>query len=138
MAEMEITKVCIDTDVLIDVLRGHEPALGRVKGLEEEGATLFTTSVNVFELYYGALKSKKIEQNLGAVKKLFEILVALDFTKDAAEKAGEVLSGLETKGQTMETRDLFVGATALANGCALLTRNIGHFKRIEGLDLLPV
>ncbi len=135
---METIKVCIDTDVLIGVLRGREPAVGRVKELEKGGAILSTTSVNMFELYYGVLKSKKVERNLNAVRKLLERFVALDFIGGVAEKAGEVLVELEAKGRTIDSRDLFVGATALVNGYALLTENVEHFKRIDGLKLLPV
>lgn len=131
-------KVCIDTDVLIGALRGYEPAVGRVKGLEGEGAILSTTSINVFELCYGALKTKEVERNLKAVKELLERLVVFDFTEEVAERAGGILAELEIKGQAIDFRDLFVGATALVNGHALLTKNVAHFKRIGGLKLLAV
>lgn len=137
MAKMG-AKICVDTDVIIEVLRGHEPAVGRIRELEEEGATFSTTSINVFELYYGALKSRKAEQNLNSVGKLLERLVILDFTAAVAERAGEILTELEAKGRAMALRDLFIGTTALVNGYTLLTRNVEHFKRIEGLKLLTV
>lgn len=135
---MEAPKVCIDTGVLIELLRGREPAIKLVKELEDDGASLSTTSVNVFELYYGVLKSKKAEQNLKAVKKLFERFMIFGFTEEAAKIASGVLAELEAKGRTIDLRDLFIGTTALANGYTILTENVEHFKRIKGLKLLAV
>jgi predicted nucleic acid-binding protein len=45
--------IVADSDVLIDALRGREPAKGRIAQEIEKGA-LATTSVSVFELLSGA------------------------------------------------------------------------------------
>ncbi|MEM2057937.1 MAG: hypothetical protein QXO76_06805, partial [Thermoproteota archaeon] len=52
-------QVIIDTDVLVDVLRGSEKVTKFVAGFERKGVALATTVINAFELYYGAYKSKK-------------------------------------------------------------------------------
>jgi predicted nucleic acid-binding protein len=135
---MEASKVCLDTDVIVELLRGREPIVTRLKELEGERARFLTTSVNVFELYYGCWRSKRVERNLEAVKKLLERLEILDFTEEAAREAGNMLARLEAKGFTVDLRDLFIGCIALVNGCALLTENIEHFQRFEGLKILSV
>jgi len=43
---------------------------------------------------------------------------------------------LEAKGQSISIRDAMVGAIALTRGCTLVTRNIVHFQKIEGLNLM--
>lgn len=39
-------------------------------------------------------------------------------------------------GHRIATMDLLVACVALANGAALLTRNVRHFKRVQGLQVL--
>jgi predicted nucleic acid-binding protein len=135
---METSKVCLDTDVIIEILRGKEPVVVRIKELEREGVRFSTTSVNVFELYHGCWRSKRAERNLEAVKKFLERLEILDFTQAAAQEAGKTLAQLEVKGLSIDLRDLFVGTIALVNGCALLTENVEHFRRVGGLKILSV
>jgi tRNA(fMet)-specific endonuclease VapC len=135
---MEAPKVCLDTDIIVELLRGRERVVGRLRELEREGARFSTTSVNVFELYYGCWRSKRVERNLEAVEKFLERLEILDFTEEAAREAGKTLARLEAEGSTMDLRDLFIGCIALVSGCALLTENVEHFQRVEGLRILPV
>lgn len=128
-------KMCLDTDVLIDHLRGSEEAVRRIRDLEASGAILSTTAINAFELYYGAEKTGRREENRGAVERLLERLVLYDFTKRAAGVAGEILAGLEAEGRPIGFRDAFIGATAVVNDSALFTRNVSHFEAIAGLKL---
>lgn len=132
---MEAARVCLDTDVLIDNLRKRSDAVKHVRDLEEQ-VILATTTVNAFELYYGACKTKNREQNIKSVKQLLKRLVVFDFNEEASEKAGTTLAELESKGQTIDFRDIFISSIALTNDCALSTRNIGHYKRIPDLKLL--
>ena len=128
-------KVCLDTDVLIDHLRGSEETVCRIMELEASGAILSTTAINAFELYYGAEKTERREENRRAVERLLDRLVLYDFTKRAAGVAGEILAGLEAEGRPIDFRDAFIGATAVVNDIAIFTRNISHFEVIVGLKL---
>lgn len=131
---MDIKAVCLDTDILVDHLRGEEKAVHQIQELESSGAILSTTTINAFELYYGAQKTKR-ERSRDAVKNLLSRLVVHDFTEKAAEKAGEIVAHLEAEGNPIEFRDAFIGATAIANKSTLFTRNIRHFERISELEL---
>ncbi len=95
-----------------------------------------TTMVNLFELYLGAYKSRDVRRSLTAVKGLLSTLPILPLTEGAAERAGRILAGLETKGKPIDARDLFVGAIALEEGFAVLTQNIEHFARIRDLQVI--
>jgi len=125
--------ICIDTDVLIDLLRGLETE--GIKELEREEAILMTTVINSFELYYGAYKTKKRDANLSAVKALLKRLVILQMSEEASEVAGAVLGDLESKGQMIDFRDALIAGIVVVNDATLLTRNLDHFKRIEGLRI---
>ena len=129
---MDIRTVCLDTDILIDHLRGEERVVRQIRELEASGTILSTTSINAFELIYGA---EKTERGRDAVKKLLGRLVVHDFTERAAERAGEIVAHLEAEGKPIGFREAFIGATAIANRSTLFTRNTRHFEVIPELEL---
>lgn len=123
---------CLDSDILIAILRGDRSVLPFIKKLDEEGKD-FTTSVNAFEILFGAKKSNK-EKNIEESRKLLAKLEILRFDEKAAEKASDIFSELSKKGEQIELQDLFSASIAIANGCRLVTRNIKHFSRIKELE----
>ena len=130
---MDTQTVCLDTDILIDHLRGNPAATRAIEGFEEAGRTLSTTSVNAYELSYGAWKTKDVEANLEAVETLLSRLHVHSFSCEAATEAGRIMAHLEKKGAPVEIRDIFIGAMAKVSGVTLCTRNTEHFERIPGL-----
>jgi predicted nucleic acid-binding protein len=127
-------RVVLDTDIIIDHLRGAAaPSL--VTRLQDESA-LATTQVNSFELYYGAYKSKSARVNLASVKGFLSTITLLEFDETSAEKSGQVLAQLETKGLAIDPRDIFIGCTSLVHGYPLLTKNQRHLDRIPDLLVL--
>lgn len=74
---MENTRVAIDTDILIDVLRNVTKIVDSISEMERKGYMLATTIVNAFELFHGAYKSRKREKNLASTKTLLKRLIIL-------------------------------------------------------------
>ena len=135
MGELDAERICLDTDILIDNLRGIEETVRRIRELEVSGFILSTTAVSAFELYYGVEKTEKREKNREAVTRLLGRLVVYDFTEEAAERAGKIVADLEAGGNPIDFRDAFIGATTIVNGSALFTRNTSHFLRVAELRL---
>lgn len=135
---METARVIIDTDILIDLLRNSKEAVAFVARLEERRFLLSTTVVNLFELHYGAHKSKQPEKSLQSAKKLLSRLVLLPLTSRAAQKAGHLFAELETKGESIGLRDTLVGAIAITRGFSIATRNIEHFRKIADLKIISL
>lgn len=132
---MAVAHICLDTDILIDHLRNQTSVVTCIRRLEEEHAVLSTTAINAFELLYGAYKTQNKDQNVHATKALLDRLALYAFDAQSAELAGEILATLESAGQLIGFRDLFIGATALVNNAQLLTRNTKHFQKVPGLQL---
>lgn len=132
---MEI--ICLDSDILIDFLRGDPLTTEKINQLEEN-FELTTTTVNLFELYYGAYKSKKADKNIKATEELITRFKALKFTIKSSNIAGKILAELEKKGETINFRDVMVAGIILENNVILYTRNTAHFKRIIGLNLYQI
>ena len=128
-------KTFLDTDILIDLLRGEEKAVNTVKELIQRREQLYTTPINVFELYWGAYKlggGKKVE----AIDRLLTHLTIADFTPREAKASGEEIAYLESIGLPIDIRDLFIGVTARENNGALLTGNTKHYTRIKSLKTI--
>ena len=84
----EARKVVLDTDVLIDFLRGKDKAVKPIRNLKDKGISLATTVINAFELYWGAYKFGGSRRTLAA-DKLLDKLTILTMTVHEAKVAGE-------------------------------------------------
>lgn len=120
--------ILVDSDVLIDALRGREPARARIaEGLKE--GTLATTAINAFELRSGARDSKQEEK----VDALLAPLSIVAFDEDASRAAAGARRELEGRGETIGMGDYLIAGVCLSRALPLLTRNRDHFDRILGL-----
>ncbi|MGI0083608.1 MAG: type II toxin-antitoxin system VapC family toxin, partial [Nitrososphaerales archaeon] len=125
---MEASKrIVLDTTFIIRLLRGQLEESDLIAKLQETSA-IATTIVNAFEIYYGAYKSKNVSRNLSAAKGFLRSLDVLDLDDSSAERAGQVMANLESKGIALDPRDVFTGCIALENGYAILTLNSKHFE----------
>lgn len=122
--------IVADSDVLIDAMRGREPAAGRI-ALELETGRLSTTAVSAFELRSGARSARAREQ----VERLLAPLHILPLDAEAASRAAEARRNLEGKGSPIGMADYLIAGICLARSALLLTRNRVHFERVPGLRL---
>ncbi len=125
---------CLDTDLLVAVLREEERAKRKVEQLDQEGRHA-TTAVNAFELFYGASKSKMVEQNVRETHRLLSRLDLFPLSLGSAEKAGVLFGALELKGQPIGLRDAMIAGVALDHKLTLVTRNKKDYGRVPGLSL---
>lgn len=109
--------VLIDTDVLVDHLRGEAR-------LAVPASVGFYSAITRAELFAGP------EDQEDAVRALLAPFRELPVTSELAEGAGRLR---RTTGILLP--DALIAATAVANGLELLTRNVRDFSRVPGLTL---
>jgi predicted nucleic acid-binding protein len=123
----------LDSDLLIDYLRGREPIRSRLK--QSYGATRFqTTVVNQFELLAGAREphqERATEELLGTLE-----ILSLDST--AASIAGKLRNNLLRSGSDIGMADSLIAGIALSNNLPLLTRNRKRFEPVPNLKLIAI
>jgi predicted nucleic acid-binding protein len=61
-------------------------------------------------------------------------MLAID--PEAAWHYGQAFRYLRANGLLIGANDLWIAATALANGMPVVTRDEAHFRRVPGLDVL--
>ena len=125
---------CLDTDFLVALLRGQPEARQKMRELDAEGRHA-TTTVNCFELFYGAYMSREKRINVEGVENLLQRLDILAFELEASQRAGETLAALSAKGEAVDFRDAMVSAVAESKNLSLVSRNRQHFSRFKDLKL---
>jgi len=130
-----LKRVILDSTIMIGLLRKKREETQIIRKLEAE-AELATTTINAFEVYYGAYKSKDVQRNLASSKGFLSTIELLTIDERSAEIAGQILAELESEGQSIDIRDLFIGCVAVSNGFTVLTHNKQHFQRIPKIHLV--
>jgi predicted nucleic acid-binding protein len=126
--------VCLDTDFMVALLRKDRDALEYARSIENE-ARLCTTPVNAYELFQGAYRSLRREENTAMIEELLSTLEVLAFDIEASRVSGSITADLVRRGNALDPRDALIGGIVKRHEEALLTRNIDHFSRISGLRI---
>jgi predicted nucleic acid-binding protein len=119
----------IDTSIFY--LRAKNKANTRLYKLPDD-SVIYVSSVTLYELYMGATNSKKWLD----IQVLTDGIPVLPFSQEIAEKAAMIFHELKNANKLIEFRDIFIAATAIVHHFPVLTRNIKHFKRIDGLAVV--
>lgn len=70
-------------------------------------------------------------------KALKESFTIVPLTNEVLIKAIEIYRDLRSRGESIDGRDLLIGATAIVHGVPLLSKNLSHYERLvrHGLRL---
>ena len=131
--------ILADTTFLIDCLR--RKASVETLLVKFPGEILFTTEINVFELYLGIYSSRILQENqklfekrVQTIKELIIRFQILPFTRKEALESAKILGNLARSGKPIEFRDGLIAGIAKANGISqIVTRDREHFERIENI-----
>ena len=121
----------LDTNLCIRVLRDR-PASAR-RRFNENSEGLCISTVVLTELLHGAVKSARPVENRRAVEDFAARLDVLPFDEAAADHAADIRADLERKGAVIGAYDLLIAGHARSKGLAMITGNLGEFRRVEGL-----
>jgi len=131
-------KLC-DTSVVIDIDRGG--VAERVAKLDDEGRHAISI-VTVTELRLGVNKRYDPEtapyadavEDLGRLLARFDLL---EVTRPIAIAAADIIAGLRDSGTALnDLHDVYIAATARTEQLPVLTANVDHFERIDGVHVV--
>lgn len=116
----------IDTDVVIDYLRGLPPSIAFFRQLDIENTAI--SAVSEAELLAGKRnENPKIRRELTSFLGLFQCMAADHFI---GVKAGDL-----KRDHGLALPDALIAATALETKATLYTRNIKHFGQVPALKI---
>lgn len=117
----------VDTSILIDYLRGHQPAaelLERERGF----AVLHASEMTRLEILAGMRPAEE-----AGTRSLLSALVWHPVDQDVSEQAGILGRTWLPSHRTIDGADLAIAATAIRANARLLTLNVRHFPMFEDL-----
>jgi len=130
-------KLC-DTSVLVDIDRGGIDET--VRRLDEQGRHAISM-VSVTELRLGVTLGydEDSEAHREAVDGLDRLLARFEIkpvSRAVAVAAADIIATLKSRGEPLDDlHDVYVAATARTEQVPVLTANVDHFDRIEGIDV---
>jgi tRNA(fMet)-specific endonuclease VapC len=120
--------VALDTSVAIDVLAD------RAESLTSQPITEFVLPVAVVgELRYGALNSRRADENVAEVERLVARCRILDITLATAEVYARLRLDLKKKGKPIPENDLWIAALCVEHQVKLAAVD-SHFDAVDGLQ----
>jgi len=111
--------VLVDTDVLIDFLRGKEKARELIVSLAGD-ADIICSAITVAEIHAGMKEQERVK-----TQELLDSLTIIDVTRDIAEKAGAYRRTIRS--HALELDDCLIAASAYLKRATLATGNAKHY-----------
>lgn len=94
----------------------------------------YLSVITLYELMFGAYNSGHEQQEIGKVKEFVNRFPVVSLL-DSAEEYALRKTRLRAAGVMIDEFDLLIAATALSGDYVLVTDNVKHFQRIEGLHI---
>lgn len=120
---------CLDTNIIIDFLRGDEVIVRRVNDLIKT-ENVYLTPITLCELFKGVYLSSKVNEELVILKDFLSFFSVLDFDVEACNEFGKEYARLKKKGKTTNEFDLMIACIASVNNLTLVTRDKKHFRKL--------
>lgn len=120
-----------DTNIVVHLDRSGDRALAeRIQAaLVDSGIS----SIAAMEMYYGAAKSSRPEDNFIKTKSLLSIIPTLEFTEGDAYETGLLRAELARQGTPIGPFDVCIAGQARARKLTLVTANTREFEPVPGL-----
>ena len=116
--------VLVDTDVLINFLRGKLQAKEFLLAQLSNSVPILCSVITVAEIYAG-MRPHELEKT----RALLDNLEIIPVTRNIAEKAGHYKQSI--KSHSLELDDCLIAATAHIHKAALATGNLKHYPMEE-------
>ncbi|TIS60551.1 MAG: type II toxin-antitoxin system VapC family toxin [Mesorhizobium sp.] len=121
----------LDTNAVIAIMKGDDDLLKVLKRNKPQDFAL--SAIVAHELYYGAYRGQRTEENLARLDAL--LFPVLEFDREDARHAGEIRAMLAVSGTPIGPFDVLIGGQARARSLTLMTRNVREFERIKNLAI---
>lgn len=122
----------LDTNTVSDYLRGNVGVLTNLK--KQHRSQIAISSITKYELFYGLLKNPQAHKKYGQqVRSLFKQAQNLVFDEESALFAAEIKDNLTRRGESIGDCDTMIAALGLQHNLVVVTNNIKHFQRVNGL-----
>jgi len=117
--------VLVDTDIVIDFLRGNGQAVAYVKSVSD---SVCFSAITVSEIHAGTRGSREETE----VERLFSLFPVIAVTGEIAREAGKLVKTYRPS-HAVEIPDAIIAATCHLTDAALSTLNVKHYPMFRAL-----
>lgn len=126
--------IFLDSDILSYFFNGNKAVYEKVKECIESNIKLVTTCINYYEILKG-LKYRSAEAKEKKFKEVLQYLDVIYLDDNSIETASDIYSDLRKKGVTIGDADILIASIVRNNESILITNNLKHYEKIEGLNI---
>lgn len=124
----------LDTTFVEDVARGNPDAVAMAERLATQGIPERLSAMTLYELYWGVGYTDTPDAEIDRIDAVLDTKEVYDVTPPIARKAGRIAGQLTRNGTPLhDPGDELIAATGIVHDEPILTRNVDHFDRIDGL-----
>ncbi|MCL5673276.1 MAG: type II toxin-antitoxin system VapC family toxin [Deltaproteobacteria bacterium] len=123
-------RIILDTNVIISLF-SEDTALNEYILNADE---VFIPCIAIGELYYGACKSSKIQENLNKIDEFAAGNIILPCDTNTAMIYGDIKNALKEKGKPIPENDIWIAAIARQYDLILITKD-NHFSFVEKIHI---
>jgi tRNA(fMet)-specific endonuclease VapC len=120
--------ILLDTNVAIALLNGDATVRQRVTTSRD----LFVPVIVMREIYFGAEKSARRQENLARAEQLAARSQLLTVELETARRCGQIRQSLRQIGRPIPVNDLWIAAIAMQHQLTVATRD-SHFDHVPML-----
>ena len=126
-------KYLIDSDYVVDYLKGRSVAITLLDTLVPEGLAI--SIITYAEVYEGIYYGQTPQEYKRIFRRFLTGVQVLGISRLVAEQFAIVHGQLRKQGLLIPHPDLFIAVTAVQHNLTVVTRNIRHFERVPNLKL---
>jgi predicted nucleic acid-binding protein len=123
----------VDSDWVADALAGVPAAVELLTSLRTEGLAI--SLITYGEIYEGTYFGRDPAAAERGFRQFLRRVDALPLNRPILRTFARLRGELRSRGQLIPDADRLIAATALHHGLSLVTRNLGHFRRVPGLTV---
>jgi len=127
---MSGNRALLDTCAAIAVLEADSAAVRELQTVD----TLTICLTVLGELYFGAMKSRRVIENTARVESFVGACELLVGDRQTAQLYGAIKAELQQKGRPIPENDVWIAAFARQHDMTLYTKDI-HFRGIDGVSI---
>jgi tRNA(fMet)-specific endonuclease VapC len=120
----------LDTDTVSLLVRKNPSVIKNL--VKHEEREICISAITYAELCFG-LEKKKSERLFNEVNAILGKITIIDFSDSQSELYGKIRLKLERSGTPLGDMDMLIAAAALSTGAILVSHNVKHFSKIEGI-----
>jgi len=121
---------CLDTNIIIDILRGDTELKTKIDRLD-----VATTTITLCELFKGAYLSRDSEKNIKTIEDFIREIDILNLDEKSSRIVGKDYKNLKIQGKLIQDLDLIIASIAKRHNFVLATRNKKDFQNIPDLKI---